>query len=508
METETIKADAEMVASAFASSLGGIEPDHRIVVRPDGPFLAFEFCEPHARFFDSLLEALSAVPDDNIFRDRAAIQKRPKRPANILASVETKMLQREIAECLTVDRFTFGADFFSRYTPSVNNLESQVVAKANFLVYGRRGSGKSSLLAFAMHSLQQRNLPIAWVSLQTYAGRKDPAVVSSVLAEILHHLGEDHDLPELSRLATDLEAVADEKDDVVRRKIERVLPRVRAGLGRVATPARPLTVFLDDLHVLDVSVQPELLHRLYSAFRGNNCYLKVSGIEQLTRPWDSQERVGMEPPHDAQILKLDYNLTMPDRSKEHIHSILDAHAKYCGLPGIRALCDDAVISRLVLVAAAVPRDALSLFLHAISRSEVKREKGVSILSVHAAASEAIEEKSKDISKDFAEGAEDLEFMLARIRDFCVSAERKNSFLVRIRTGDLGYEVIQKLIALRFIHVLHEGLTPHRAGERFVALMLDFGFYIGQRAARSVELFPKEPKPLVAKDLRKLPVFEP
>jgi hypothetical protein len=39
-------------------------------------------------------------------------------------------------------------------------------------------------------------------------------------------------------------------------------------------------------------------------------------------------------------------------------------------------------------------------------------------------------------------------------------------------------------------------------------MLDFGFYIGIRAARSVKLFPEKPKQLTAKELRKLPIFDP
>ena len=97
-------------------------------------------------------------------------------------------------------------------------------------------------------------------------------------------------------------------------------------------------------------------------------------------------------------------------------------------------------------------------------------------------------------------------MLEKVKDFCIRKQRKNSFLVRIQNTKESFEDIKKLVALRLVHVLHEGITPHKAGERYVALMLDYGFYVGVRAARSVELFPDTPKSLSAKDLRGLPIF--
>src|SRR5262249_51249809 len=138
------------------------------------------------------------------------------------------------------------------------------------------------------------------------------------------------------------------------------------------TAARPLTIFLDDIHVLDTELQPELLAFLYSLARGNYTYIKLSGIEQLTNLWDSTSKRGLESPHDVQTLILDHNLTNPDQSREHIVSILDRHAVFCGLPGIQYIADDNYLDRLVLSAAAVPRDAMSLFSKSITRSLTKK----------------------------------------------------------------------------------------------------------------------------------------
>ncbi|KVV24724.1 hypothetical protein WK78_19930 [Burkholderia cepacia] len=150
---------------------------------------------------------------------------------------------------------------------------------------------------------------------------------------------------------------------------------------------------------------------------------------------------------------------------------------------------------------------MSLFSKSITRSLTKKQKTVSILSLNAAASEAIEEKLKDVEKDISsDDKKAISACLERVKAFCLSDQKTNAFLVKIQNSSPGYANVQRLIALRFVHLLHEGITPHKAGERYVALMLDYGFYIGIRAAKSITLFPDKPRSLTAKELRTLPIF--
>ncbi len=137
-----------------------------------------------------------------------------------------------------------------------------------------------------------------------------------------------------------------------------------------------------------------------------------------------------------------------------------------------------------------------------------QKKSLTVTSINAAASEAVEGKLQDIEKDASVEFGAVSSLLEKIKIFCITTKRKNAFLVRIQNSNSGYLMIQKLIALRLVHVLHEGTTPYKAGERFIALMLDFGFYTGIRAATSVDLFPDRPRQLLAAELRKLPVFVP
>jgi hypothetical protein len=335
-------------------------------------------------------------------------------------------------------------------------------------------------------------------------------VLGEIFSEVALYAQPHTAAEQFRSLSDELSLLGEEgKAASVRTKLTRMVPRLRRLLGTVARPAQPLTIFLDDVHVVDRALQPELLGYLYSLSRGNHVYLKLSGIEQLTNLWDGQNARGLEAPHDITLLHLDHNLTDPPLSKRHISSILDKHAKYCGLPSIEYLAGNEYFDRLVLAAAAVPRDAISLFLQSLTRSIAKDQKQLSVTSLNAAASAAIEEKLKDVEKDVEKDqGSGVASSLDRVKRFCLTEHKKNAFLVRIANGTAGYNNIQRLVALRFVHVLHEGITPYKAGERYIALMLDFGFYIGIRAATSIELFPDRPRALPAKELRKLPVLDP
>jgi hypothetical protein len=290
------------------------------------------------------------------------------------------------------------------------------------------------------------------------------------------------------------------------RQFDQMVPKIRRALAPIAERSGRAVIFLDDLHVLDASLQPVLLSRLYSVCRDNRIFLKVSGIEHLTSNWDPSARRGLETPHDAQIITLDYNLTMPSKSLAHIVSILNAHARYCALPNIQYICGNGVLERLVWVAAGVPRDALSILSTAIARATLRDQQKVSITSVNEAASETADEKISDIAKDASGRLEEVKATFDIVRKFCVEQKRTNAFLMELENKTNVSRNIRELIALRLLHVLHEGVTPHEAGRRYMALMLDYGFYVGIRAARSVELFQTEPQQISAKDLRRLPIF--
>lgn len=497
------------IADQVAAQLGGISLDWNIKRRPDGEYLVFESASPSPKIISACNTVNENLEEDSEFKDKIISGKRRTKPASRLSIPETKLFRREISESLTVDKNTFGTEFLERYTPSVSNFEEVIISNANCIVYGRRGAGKSSLLGYAMHQLRRANGPYIWIAMQTYNRRKDFHVIPSILIELIQQLkgnGADSDLAE--ELASKFSDVSESEisDEKAQSKTLKLIPKLRALISTIASTTRSLTIFIDDLHLLDRSLQPHMLGAIYACTRGNSSYIKISGIEQLCNLWSNAEQTGLQAPHDGQILRLDYNLTMPHKSLEHIEGILNAHAKYCGLPNVRYLIEDAAMARLVLVAAAVPRDALSLFSQAIAKALVKSQKMVTVTAVNTAASEAAQIKMQDIQNDDPSGDDSINKLLERVKNFCISIKKTNAFLFKIDHNAKDWAAMQKLVALRLVHTLHEGITPSSAGNVYQALMLDFGFYVGIRAARSVKIFPPDLSQLLAKDLRRLPVF--
>lgn len=487
------------------SGLFGIEYETRD--RSDGQALILKVANPTERLYRVLGEIGVPQPTDGLLIP--TLEKRT--PANRLESPEARYFLRILSESLNINRFSFKDDFFARYTKSVSNAESQITAAANHIVFGRRGAGKSSLLLYAMRTREKQSQPSAWLDMQVYEKRTDHVIVLDVFADVFKQLNELRlAVPMPSHVTLALENLRAEKN-LDEGQIRRFLPEIRQALSALQMGPRSLFIFLDDFHVLDPEMQPKLLSFIYSVTRGTNVYLKLSAIESLTRPWDVATHTGLQIPHDAQTIKLDYNLTMPDKAAGHIEGILDAHAAYCGLPSVRFLCtSNSVLPRLIWVSAGVPRDALNMFAQAMTKGSIANRTRVSVTDINLAASEMVSQKMRDLGTDVPGSQEEgtLSSVLESVKDFCVKQQRKNAFLVEIRKDSPVYGPILKLVDLRLVHVISEGITVGEAGRKYLALILDYGFYTGIRAAQSVDLFNKQTQRVTYKELRRLPIFQP
>jgi len=475
---------------------------YKIEDKPSGPVLTIRVAYPTERLFETLEAARESAAEAENELPLATLERDPQ--GNLIQRPEGQMLLRTIAESLNINRHSYDEDFYERYTRSVFGAESQIVSSANHVVYGRRGAGKSMLLLYALHEREQkRGAESVWLDMQVYARRKDHGVITDVLEAILEEIGSKLNAPteQLScrdALRAPHLSIAD---------IRALLPEVRRLLGKIGEHGRELFLFLDDFHVVDEELQPVVLDVLYSIARGNRIYLKLSAIETLTRLYDSAGHIGLEVPHDTQVIRLDYNLTIPDRATEHLETILNSQAQFCGLPSIRRLCVSAdVIPRLTWVSAGVPRDALYLFSQAMTKASLAGRNRVSVSNVNQAASETLSIKQRDLETDLTRDSGALSRLIEEIREFCVTQERQNAFLVEIGFESDLFEKVRALVDLRLLHVINEGVSVGKAGQKYIALILDYGYYTGIRAAKSVDLFNKQTERVTNKQLRGLPVF--
>jgi hypothetical protein len=65
--------------------------------------------------------------------------------------------------------------------------------------------------------------------------------------------------------------------------------------------------------------------------------------------------------------------------------------------------------------------------------------------------------------------------------------------------------VEVLSDLRLVHLIHQTITPHKAGERYEAYLVDYSLFTGFRRRPNIkELLPEDGKQFKAKELRKLP----
>jgi hypothetical protein len=79
----------------------------------------------------------------------------------------------------------------------------------------------------------------------------------------------------------------------------------------------------------------------------------------------------------------------------------------------------------------------------------------------------VSQKLRDLEVDVTETAieGDLASTLERVKDFCIKDKRKNAFLTEIRNNDAFYHSVLKLVDLRLLHVISEGITVGEAGRK-------------------------------------------
>lgn len=498
----TIREDMIGIMQEFERISDLSELNYSFIQKADKLILVINVSRPSDRHFDILERIIDDRSDK--FVDRPIVTLKGSARDNIIDGPESKLLLKVLSEMQNVNRYSFTDDFFDRYTKSIIGAEQQIIANANHVVLGRRGAEKSMLLLYAWYMRQKTNSPCAWIDMQVYSGRDDVDIVTDVFETLIGEVSDQiRDAQTEGSIRRSLE---ENRNDI--KKIRKSLPKIRRYMEYFAKNNIELFIFIDDLHVISESIQPVLLDSLYAISRGNKIFLKISAIETSTRTYDQESRKGLEVPHDALNLKLDYNLTAPDKTSEQIEAILDAHARFAGLPSIRRLCSSAnVLPRLTWVSAGVPRDAMNLFSQAMQKGSAEGRKRVTVSNVNRSASETLTIKLSEFETDATGRRVILNNTLESAIKFCIRDQRKNAFLVEISSDNELYKNILSLIELRLMHIISEGITIGEVGRKYIGVILDYGFYTGIRAAQSVDLFNQQTMRVPYKELRQLPVFK-
>lgn len=238
-------------------------------------------------------------------------------------------------------------------------------------------------------------------------------------------------------------------------------------------------LILDDFYFIRKDEQPYFLDFFHRVSKNTPLYLKVATIKHRSKLYvQDTSYIGIEIPHDAQPLILDYSLqdfdalvTFMKNLLQHINQKVGVDIKY------DELITDNAFRFLCLASGGVPRDFFSLL---ISLEPLLGGKSVSKPNVIEKAIESVANKMEYFRKDAENEDVLLEHYLRIIKEDIIENKKWNAFLLsnsEVQKYPQINQAIKELVDLRFIHLVNTNISSANSdGTRYSAYMLDIGLF--------------------------------
>lgn len=314
--------------------------------------------------------------------------------------------------------------------PMANTL-SRAKSPRSHVIFGRRGSGKSSLLRKAEADFKNEGKPVAYIDC--FRLKQQPSLANTVLASLASigrqlsagapAVKDASTVAEISRLVDEADQLAAEPDQAIVRAtdkkqsnegravegkaklgwsaagaeagrnkksekatedtVERAyetqkLHKIRNRLGAWTDALQSLAssrggeafVLLDDLYQLPLGMQVEFLDIVHSVLHNTGVWLKVGTIRNRSQISDLSTNRGLELGHDADEINLDTSLETFTLTREFLIKIL---SKFCSDVGLdlNHLVNTYARDRLVQASGGVARDFLDIVVGAIGEAQTR-----------------------------------------------------------------------------------------------------------------------------------------
>lgn len=492
--------------AVFASILGVADVDSHVETVGNRTFLKFSVGRQAPIYDNALWLTQRQLTEDNPFR--GLVNLNYQRPQNFPQSLEASVLQniitretRHVAQGHRTDSLTLQSVAFP------NHEDQKIIQPASHLIVGRRGVGKSMLIMRASELLDKTRKLCIVIDVQAYAETSGDALYREVLSDFARRLAgrlEGAGTTKVRQIQEHLEAFAD-----VILEDERDLGRAVVKLNRLVSQSTgaadaDVFLFLDDYHLLDDDSQPNLLHILHGALKGAGGWLKIAGLRTRLHAYNPGTRKGLQVPGDAQQISLDFTLVDPESAEKHLRMILERFLHIVGVGNTSQAIHDAAFRRLVWANAGVPRDFLQMFARSLEHARRANRSKVTLTDVNLSIGEFGQQKLDELEQDARNEQNTLKRGVQFLERFCLETHKVNGFLVRSEQTPERH-AIEVLSDLRLVHLIHQTITPHRAGQRYEAYLIDYSLFTGFRRRPNIrELLPDDGRQFKAKELRQIP----
>jgi AAA ATPase-like protein len=504
LTTETLDEAKKSTTARFAQALGLSSVQSSLEIIGGRQFLKFNVGRNAPVYDHALRETQKAIPEESPFRGLLglSIQPQPHFPISVEAAVLRGILARSTRVISTDSR----ASSLSQYVPFQNNEESLAIQPATHLIIGRRGVGKSTLIARAQDLLKGTGKLCVVIDSQPYGQLTGDALYFDLLADLTKGIARTAIDSGSGEIGMELLSFAEK---VLNGEI--AVPRISTALRRLierltSELATDLYVFLDDFHLIQNSLQPGVIEVIHGSLKGARGWLKIAGLQSLLKHYDPKTRQGVQTPGDAQVISLDLTLVDPEAAEDHLKKILTSFLNMVGIEKTTHAIAESAFQRLVWANAGVPRDFLQMFAASIEHAARVDRAKVELTDANLAIGELGQQKVAELEQDARNEEGQLRGLLSAIEGYCLGKKKINAFLIR-NTSSTEFKLVGTLSDLRLLHILHKTITPHKAGERFEAYMLDYSLFTGFRRRPNIkQIMPADGSQFKASELRKIPIL--
>lgn len=507
LDSQDLRPYVEEATRILEREIGATGVATRLELIGNESFLRFVVGRDAPLYQHALLETQSRLLADNPFKGKLGIvfERQERFPDSLEAGCLLTLLTRStraIAEEAT------SAAFVVPYVPFQNREDHQLAQPASHVVIGRRGVGKSTLIKRAIELLSESPAIVVVLDMQSYSGLKRADLLKEVMQDVVRGLARA-----AGKVSSDFNIPLDALPLMgTSKQIETGAITPEAAVPVVKRQLKVLTsrtgshayVFLDDYHLIESKLQPELLDLLHGPLKGAGGWLKVSALRTLLNYYSPKTRKGLQIPGDAQRISLDLTLENPEAAERHLRAILGNFLKAVGYALTERVIPDAAFKRLVWANAGVPRDFLQMFARALEHAKRNRHTSVTLSDVNIAIGEFGQTKMDELREDARNEAGQLQDMVAALEQYCLDDQKVNAFLLKSEEST-EQRYVRTLSDLRLVHLIHQSITPERAGQRYEAFIVDYSLFTGFRRRPNIrEMIPSESGQFKASELRKLP----
>jgi hypothetical protein len=502
-ETTSEAEDEKEVVGLFERSVGVTNVSVERTQVGQKQFIKFKVGRDAPLYRNAIFRIQKELSEENIYRGAVGLsvdkQSDGAFPGSLEASALRTLISRSTRE---VSQGGSSRGLSVPHIPFPNREDHQLAQPATHIVRGRRGVGKSTLIGRAVEILTAAGNAAVVLDMQGYSTLTGDELVVEVMADICRQLGTRG----TSKPNTDLMELSEKLLDGSL-QLQRVPPTMKRIIGDLTRELKDhVFVFLDDYHLIDHDSQPLLLHYLHACLKGANGWLKVAGLSSLLNTYAPGTRQGLQVPGDAQIISLDLTLENPEAAEAHLRAILESFLNIVGFKLTHSVIPPVAFRRLVWATAGVPRDFLQMFARSAEHARRNKHHAVTISDVNVTIGEFGQEKMNDLKEDARNSADELSMALSQLESLCLDERKINAFLVRSESSKTR-DIVRSLSDLRMIHLIHQAITPDRAGERYEAYIIDYSIFTGFRRRRNVKEMVPTDQQFKAADLRRLPKFE-